>query len=149
MMAVVSGGLTACSAGSADPTGLGASTARGSDDGQATGGGAANGGATASGTLRLRCEVRPGRSKISVDGNNLSPRNGTFTARVASGPNNASSAAPAQAIGDEVEFDFDSATGEVGATRIASNFIVGATVTAEIRSGERVVVSGSAQCEVR
>jgi hypothetical protein len=93
--------------------------------------------------------VRPGQSKISVDGNNLTPRNGTFTARVSSGANGATSGTK-QAIGDEVEFDFDSEPGERGATRIAASFIVGRTVTAAILgAGDQVVVSGSAQCEVR
>jgi len=148
---VLCGALAACNAGSGLPTdpALGTATARGSDDGQATGAGAGTGSATTASAVRVRCEVRPGRSKISVDGNNLTPRNGTFSARVASGTNRAASG-PAQAIGDEAEFDFDSEAGEQGATRIAPGFIVGGTVTGEILgAGGQVVASASVQCEVR
>jgi len=149
VMTVVCGALAACGAGSGAPTGpeLGASAAGGSDDNPANAGAATSG--TAAATLRIRCETRPGRAKISVDGNNLSPRNGTFTARVTSGANSATAGAK-QAIGDEAEFDFDSEAGERGATRIAASFIVGRTVTAAILgAGDQVVVSGSAQCEAR
>ena len=113
---------------------------------------------TAAGTLRLRCELRTGsgaRSKISVDGNNLSPRNGTWTATIASGSNMA--AAPAtQGVGDEVEFDFSSQPNDVaaGAVRIARNFIVinpsGPDVQASILDAAgNVVVSASADCRTR
>ena len=37
---------------------------------------------TLAAALRVRCEHRNGRSKISVDGNNVNPRNGQFRARV-------------------------------------------------------------------
>ncbi|MFN2566453.1 MAG: hypothetical protein ABR499_15765 [Gemmatimonadaceae bacterium] len=142
--------LAACSAGSGGPTDpLGGDlAARGTGDG---GGAAPSGG---SGTLRLRCEVRPGRSKISVDGNNLSSRNATFSARVtASGGTVVSGLATA--IGDEVEFDFDSERDDIaqGATAISATFITaraGPDVVAEILNAQgQVVVQAGAECEFR
>jgi hypothetical protein len=78
----------------------------------------------AGGIVRVRCERRAGRSKVSVDGSNLAP--GSYLARAASGA--ATVVAPAQpSIGDEVEFDFDSDSGDIaaGATPIAADFIQG------------------------
>jgi len=110
------------------------------------------------GTLRLRCELRTGsgaRSKISVDGNNLSPRNGTWSARVSSGAN-AATAPAIQGVGDEVEFDFSSQPNDIaaGATRIARNFITvnpgGPDVSASIvDAAGNVVVSAAADCRTR
>jgi hypothetical protein len=81
---------------------------------------------TLAATLRVRCEARRNsRSKISVDGNNLSPRNGSFRARVRAAGGTVTSAAR-RAVGDEGEFDFDSDRGDIaqGATRIPARFIV-------------------------
>jgi hypothetical protein len=106
------------------------------------------------GTLRLRCERRSGRSKISVDGNNLSPRNGRFHARVRAAGGTAVSTSK-RAVGDEVEFDFDSDRDDIaaGATRISASFIKarsGPDVTAEILSAQGVVVAKSgADCRTR
>ena len=119
-------------------------------------GSSATGDAVLAATLRLRCEVRQGRrSKISVDGSNLVPLNATWSARVASAGNRASAPA-ASAIGDEVEFDFDSNPADIraGATPIARTFIVvnasGPDVTAQILDAAgSVVASGTADCRVR
>jgi hypothetical protein len=98
--------------------------------------------------------VRPNRSKISVDGRNLAPRNGTFSARVEASGGTAVSGT-ATAIGDEVEFDFDSNRDDVaaGATQIAPNFIAarsGPDVVAQIRNAQGdVVATASAECEIR
>ena len=143
------GMLAACSgaAGSTGPLG-GAAASRGADDGSATGGAPTGGG---SGVVRLRCEVRPGRSKISVDGNNLSPRNGMFSARVEASGGTAVSGL-AKAVGDEAEFDFDSERDDVaqGATRIAASFITareGADVVGEILDAQgQVVARAGADC---
>ena len=121
-----------------------------------TAGASATGDAVLAATLRLRCEVRQGRrSKISVDGSNLVPLNATWSARVASAGNRASAPA-ASAIGDEVEFDFDSNPADIraGATPIARTFIVvnasGPDVTAQILDAAgSVVASGTADCRVR
>lgn len=77
-----------------------------------------------SGVLRLRCEVRSNRSKISVDANNVAP--GNYSAKVTSGSSEAIST-QLSTIGDEVEFDFDSDGDDIaeGATPIAANFIQG------------------------
>jgi hypothetical protein len=97
------------------------------------------------GTLRLRCERRSGRSKISVDGNNLSPRNGSFRARVRAASGSVVSAAK-RAVGDEVEFDFDSNRNDIaaGATRISATFISrrsGPDVVGEILNAQGAVVA--------
>ncbi len=58
----------------------------------------------------------------------------------------------ATAVGDEVEFDFDSNTNDIaqGAVPIAVNFVVDGRVTAQVRDAAgRVVASGSAICRVR
>ena len=112
-----------------------------------------NGGVTANaGNLRLRCEVRgTSRSKVSVDGNNLSPRGGMFSARISSGANSASAPARA-AIGDEAEFDFDSNPADIraGATSIPRTFIKGRSVTADILNASgAVVATASATCRAR
>ncbi len=113
---------------------------------------------TAAGTLRLRCEVRTAsgaRSRISVDGNNLTPLNGTWSARVSSGANTAM-APSARGVGDEVEFDFSSQPNDIaaGATAIARNFITvnasGPDVRASILDAAgNVVVSAAADCRTR
>jgi hypothetical protein len=147
-MAGFAGVLVACGGGGAvGPTDLaGAASGSGSDDGTTTG--------TGTGVVRLRCEARQGRSKISVDGNNLSPRNGTFSARVEASGGTAVSGT-ATAVGDEVEFDFDSNPDDIaqGATPIAANFVAarsGADVVGEILNAQgQVVARASAECEIR
>lgn len=104
-------------------------------------------------SLRLRCEKRfdPARSKISVDGRNVSP-NAIYTARVISGQNQAT-ARPKSAVGDEVEFDFDSNPNDIaeGATAIVPTLIAaraGADVVGEILSPQgQVVASQSVECQ--
>ena len=102
-------------------------------------------------SVRVRCEKRiesPQRSKISVDGRNLVA--GTYTAKVTSGANTAVSD-PKPAVGDEVEFDFDSRRGDIrrGATPIARDFI-GTAVTGEILNDlGHVVASATRTCRVR
>jgi hypothetical protein len=104
--------------------------------------------------LRVRCEQRsvPARAKISVDGKNLSPANAMYSVRVISGANQ-STHSPLTAIGDEVEFDFDSNPNDIaaGAQSIASNFIVGGAVQAALfdSTGQMVVGPVSAACRMR
>ena len=106
------------------------------------------------GSLRVRCERRSGRSKISVDGNNISPRNGLFSARVRAAGGTVASASRS-AVGDEVEFDFDSNRNDIaaGATRLSADFIVaraGADVTGEILNAQgAVIATRGADCEIR
>ena len=104
-------------------------------------------------SLRLRCERRfdPARSQISVDGRNVSP-NAIYTARVISGTNQAT-ARPKSAVGNEVEFDFDSNPNDIraGATRIAANFIRNGSVRAAIFNAAGNMVAGptTAACEIK
>jgi len=106
-------------------------------------------------TLRVRCEAQGNsRSKISVDGNNLSPRNGSFRARVRAAGGSVTSGTR-RAVGDEVEFDFDSDRGDIarGATRIPGRFIVarsGPDVIGELLNVQGgVVARQGAECRFR
>jgi hypothetical protein len=100
------------------------------------------GAAAASAEMRLRCESRSGRSrsKISVDGRDV-PQ-GTYTVTVTSGANSASDTKAS--VGDEVEFDFDSATGEIGDVSIPGNFIQNGQVCATITGN--VTLNGCTGC---
>jgi hypothetical protein len=99
-------------------------------------------------SIRVRCETRASRSKISVDGNNLAA--GIYTARVRSGANRAVSGGEA-AVGDEVEFDFDSNRADVaaGATRIAKNFLDGSVRGELLNARGAVVARQTASCRAR
>ena len=104
--------------------------------------------------VRVRCEKRADRSKISVDGNDLVAAQGPFTATATSGTNpvNSATAGPKAAIGDEAEFDFDSNANDVaaGATRISASFIQGNTVLGEIINAQNTVVaSATVSCRVK
>lgn len=104
--------------------------------------------------LRVRCEQRsvPSRAKISVDAKNLAQANAMYSVRVISGSNQ-STHVPLTAIGDEVEFDFDSNPADIaaGAQSISAGFIVGGAVQAALfdASGQMVVGPISAACRVR
>ena len=106
------------------------------------------------GSLRVRCEGESNRSKISVDGNNLTPRNGRFSARVQAAGGTAASATKA-AVGDEAEFGFDSNPNDIaaGAAPIAASFVAarsGPDVIGEILDSEgRVIASQGAECTFR
>jgi hypothetical protein len=100
-------------------------------------------------TIRVRCEQRPGRAKISVDGNELRP--GRYRARVQSGTRTRTSTLQAT-VGDEIEFDFDSASDDIaeGAIPIAANFIQGGQVTGKIlNEAGRTVISDTENCRRR
>jgi hypothetical protein len=104
----------------------------------------------------VKCEKqvppRSPRSKISVDGNNLAP--GRYRARVTSPPgSNPVVSRPRQAVGDEVELDFDSNV-DPGETPIPADFIKivpgGPDVQGEILTVEgAIVASQSVECQVR
>lgn len=76
------------------------------------------------GTLRVRCEVRSNRSKISVDGKRIKST-GSVTAVVTNTHGFSLTADPKPIVLKQVEFDFDSDSGDVadGATQIPSDFI--------------------------
>lgn len=99
-------------------------------------------------SIRVECEKRANRSKISVDGNNLIP--GNYKAVVKSGSNTKTTALKAS-IGDEIEFDFDSAPDDVaaGATAIKRTFIQG-TVTGKLLNDKGfVVISDTVSCRTK
>lgn len=107
-------------------------------------------GAAQAADLKISCEKRSARSKVSVDANNLRPGTAHF-AVVTSGGNQAQSGVAA-AVGDEVEFDFDSNPADIaqGAVAIAANFVVDGRVSAQLRdAGGNVVATASAICRVR
>jgi hypothetical protein len=110
-------------------------------------------GTSASGQVRVRCEKRANRSKISVDGRSLSA--GNYAARVSSGSNQMV-ATFRPAVAGEAEFDFDSNQNDIaaGATAIGPSFIVingsGPEVTGELLDAAgNVVDSLSVECRVR
>jgi len=95
--------------------------------------------------IRVRCETRPTRSKISVDLNNVPA--GTYTANVTSSGNNISSTLPSD--GDEVEFDFDSDPEDIadGAAAISSSFIVNRKIVVQVTGPANL--STTANCQAR
>lgn len=105
-------------------------------------------------SLRVRCERRSNRSKISVDGNNLTPGNGRFRARVRAAGGTATSATK-RAVGGQAEFDFDSNRNDIalGAKRIPANFIAarsGPDVIGEILNSQGgVIASRGVECRFR
>src|SRR6266446_7873993 len=100
-------------------------------------------------SVRVRCETRANRSKISVDGNDLAA--GSYTATVTSGTSSVTAAAK-NAVGDEAEFDFDSNANDVaaGATSISPSFIQGNAVTGSIiNANGQTVASSTVGCRVK
>lgn len=100
-------------------------------------------------SVRVTCEVRSNRSKISVDGRGLAP--GAYTTEAMSG-NSLAEAGPVTARRGQIETDYDSDAGDIGegATPIAPNFIDGARVTGKvIDAGGFTVAESTAVCRVR
>ena len=108
----------------------------------------------AAASIRLRCDRRPNRSRISVDGSGLVPPAGNFRARVTASGGTVTSVAR-RAVGGQDQFDFDSNPADIraGATRIAATFITARTgpdVVARILNASGVVVAtASANCTFR
>jgi hypothetical protein len=105
-------------------------------------------------SIRLRCEHRSNRSRISVDASGLTPRTGSFRARVTAAGGTVT--APSRgAVRGEAEFDFDSNRNDVlaGATRIAGTFISarsGPDVVAKVLNASgQVVATQGAECTFR
>ncbi len=100
-------------------------------------------------TIRVTCEVRPDRARISVDGRGLAA--GTYSSVAVSGSNMASSPATA-AVGGEAEFDYDSNAADIrdGAVAIPSSFIVGRSVTGKVvDAAGNTVIADTVACRVR
>lgn len=102
-------------------------------------------------TIKIDCEKRSDRSRVSVNGKGL--RAGAYTANITSGANSAAAAAQAAVLG-EAEFDFDSDGGDIGAgaTAISASFLSGSspTVTAQILDENgNMVAEGTTACRVK
>lgn len=99
-------------------------------------------------TIRVRCEKRADRSKVSVDGNELA--SGRYKAKISSGPNRRSSPF-AHTVGDEVEFDFDSEPDDIadGATEIDPAFIRKKVRGKIVNSRGNTVISDTVKCRRR
>jgi hypothetical protein len=100
-------------------------------------------------SIRVKCEKRANRSSVSVDGRNLVP--GNYSAKIMSGDNTAE-APLAPSVGDEAEFDFDSARNDIAAgdTPISRTFIQGGQVRGQILDDEGfIVIEGTAACRIR
>lgn len=98
-------------------------------------------------TIRVRCEKRAHRSKVSVDGNDLAA--GSYRAKIYSGSKKRKSSPLQHTVGDEVEFDFDSDPGDIaaGATAISPNFIKKNRVRGKIvNSSGDTVISDTVKC---
>lgn len=100
--------------------------------------------------IRIDCELRSDRSRVSVNGSGL--RAGSYTATIVSGANNAVGGPQAAVLG-QAEFDFDSDGGDIaaGATAIASNFLTASpSVTAQILDeNSNLIAQGTAACRIR
>jgi hypothetical protein len=100
--------------------------------------------------VEVRCEKRTNRSKASIDGSNLA--SGTYRAVLRSGGKDVRSR-PEAAVGDEVQFDFDSNPNDVaeGARAIPADFIVDGRVRGYIinASNQRVTPVVVAMCRIR
>lgn len=99
--------------------------------------------------IRVKCEKRADRSKVSVDGNNMV--SGNYIAKIVSGDNVKESEAKAT-VGDEIEFDFDSSTKDIttGATRISRSFIQGRQVTGQLINERGLTVAQTTStCSVK
>ena len=98
--------------------------------------------------VRVTCEKRADRSKISVDGDGLAA--GSYKAVVISGANSKTSGTR-PTVGDEVEFDFDSAPNDIaaGATAISRTFIQGAVTGKIVNARGSVVAIDTVGCRTR
>ena len=103
----------------------------------------------AAATIRVQCEVRATRAKISVDAKGLAA--GSYRTQAVSGGNMAQSVAE-RAVGGEVETDYDSNPADIaaGATAISSSFVVNGQVAGKvIDSLGNTVIADTVACRVR
>lgn len=100
-------------------------------------------------TVRVTCEKRADRSRISVDGHELAP--GKYST-VAISEGNMANAAPQKAVNGQIETDYDSDPRDIraGAVPISPDFIVGGTVTGKVvdKLGN-TVASDTVTCRIR
>lgn len=103
----------------------------------------------AAATIRVSCEARPGRARISVDAKGLAA--GSYGTAVVSGGNMAI-AAPSAAVGGQIETDYDSNPADIaaGAVAIAPTFVVGGTLTGKVVDASgNTVIADTVSCRVR
>lgn len=100
-------------------------------------------------TIRVQCEQRAGRSKVSVDGDGLAA--GSYRAIAVSGGNSATSANAQSPVSGQVEFDFDSDARDIaaGATAITPGFLSGSVTGKIVNSNGATVISDTVACRVR
>jgi hypothetical protein len=105
-------------------------------------------------SIRVRCERRSNRSRISVDASGLVPSSGRFRARVTAAGGTITSALK-RAVGGQDEFDFDSNPNDIraGATAISATFIRARTgpdvVARMLNEAGQVVATKGADCVIR
>ncbi len=100
-------------------------------------------------TIRVTCEVRDSRAKISVDAKGLAA--GSYSTQVVSGGNMAS-APPQAAVRGEIETDYDSNPADIraGAVAVAPGFIVGGQVSGKlVDASGNTLIADTASCRVR
>ena len=100
-------------------------------------------------SIRVTCESRPTRAKVSVDAKGLAA--GTYTTAIVSGGNSATSSVEA-AVGGEIETDYDSNAADIraGATAIVPTFITGANLTGKVLDASgNTVLSDTVACRIR
>lgn len=106
--------------------------------------------AATAGDVKVTCEKRAHRSKVSVDGSSLS--GGLYRAVTSSGDRTRRTDLQ-QAIGDQAQFDFDSNPNDVadGATPIPADFIVNGRAKGWLvnANGKRVTPIKEAICRVK
>ena len=103
----------------------------------------------AAATIRIQCEVRGTRAKISVDGKGLAA--GNYGTQVVSGGNMAASPMQA-AVAGQVETDYDSNPADIraGAVAVTPGFIVGGQVSGKVVDATgNTVIADTASCRVR
>ena len=100
------------------------------------------------GELRVRCEKRSTRSRISVDGRNVLP--GNYSVTVSSGKSVPVTKLNAQAAIDQFEADFDSNLADIraGATKISRTFIQNGKVSVNV-TGPEALSATDVSCVVR
>lgn len=100
-------------------------------------------------SIRVQCESRSGRAKISVDAKGLAA--GTYRTQAMSGSNMAQSG-DVTAVRGEIQTDYDSNPNDIagGATAISSAFIVNGQATGKVvnLAGD-TLLSDTVVCRVR
>ncbi len=106
-------------------------------------------GSAAAATIRVNCEVRADRARISVDGKDLAA--GRYGTVAVSGGHMASSPL-LSAVAGAVETDYDSNPADIraGAVAIPGTFVSGGSVTGKVVDASgNTVIADTVACRVR